>query len=55
MNEIWAKRLIAGTQSWEDMPASRKESVMALLKQKVQDGEITGEQYKEITGEEYAA
>ena len=55
MNEIWAKRLIAGTQSWDDMPASRKEPVAALLKQKASDGEITGEQYKKITGQEYAA
>lgn len=53
MNEIWANRLVAGTKSWAEVPASRKKAVKAVLVQRVEDNEITADQYKEITGEEY--
>lgn len=54
MAKIWANRLIAGTKVWEQVPASRKESVLEELKNRVEDGEITAARYEEITGETYA-
>lgn len=55
MNKIWANRLIAGTKTWDEMPASRQSAVKTILAERVEDGEITAERYKEITGEDYAA
>lgn len=54
MNKIWANRLIAGTKTWDQVPASRRDGVMEELKSRVEDGEITAEKYEEITGEVYA-
>ncbi len=54
MNKIWANRLIAGTQTWDKVPASRKEGVLAELRSRVEAGKITPEQFEEITGEAYA-
>lgn len=51
MNEIWTNRLIAGTQTWEKVPATRRETVKAILTQRVKDGQISAEHYAEITGE----
>lgn len=48
MDRIWANRLEAGTQRWADCPDSRKPSVDAILRQDVNDGKITAEQYEEI-------
>lgn len=53
MNLIWANRLIAGTKTWEDVPALRKESVKSVLIERVISGEITSAKYTHITGEEY--
>ena len=53
MSEIWANRLIAGTKVWAQVPASRKNGVKAVLRERVENGEITGERYEEISGEEY--
>ena len=55
MNKIWANRLVAGTKTWDEMPASRQSAVKAILAERVADNEITAERYKEITGEDYAA
>lgn len=55
MDKIWANRLVAGTKTWDQVPASRKDAVLAELKNRVENGEITADQYKEITGEVYAA
>jgi hypothetical protein len=52
MNKIWADRLIAGTRTWRQVPASRKEAVRAILLQMVEDGELTAERYQEIVGVE---
>ena len=52
MDKIWANRLIAGTRVWAEMPASRYPGVKAELAKRVTDGEITPEQYRDITGEE---
>lgn len=51
MNEIWVNRLVAGTQSWEKVPATRREAVKAILAQRVKDGQISSEHYAAITGE----
>lgn len=53
MAKIWANRLIAGTQVWDDVPANRKIAVLAELASRVENGEITAEKYTEITGEAY--
>lgn len=53
MDRIWANRLVAGTKTWAEMPASRREGVKRELAKRVAEGEITAEQYKEITGEDY--
>lgn len=53
MDKIWANRLIDGTKEWAEMPASRRPGVKRELAKRVAEGEITPEQYKEITGEDY--
>jgi hypothetical protein len=53
MDKIWANRLIAGTKTWAEMPASRRPGVKRELAKRVADGEIDAERYKEITGEDY--
>lgn len=52
MERIWANRLIAGTKTWAEMPASRRAGVKREMAKRVTEGEITADQYKEITGEE---
>ncbi len=51
MNEIWANRLVAGTKTWAEVPASRKAGVKAVLARRVEKGAVKAEQYEEITGE----
>lgn len=53
VNEIWANRLIAGTKTWAEMPASRRKAVKDILAARVESNVITPEQYETITGEEY--
>ena len=55
MNIIWANRLVAGTKTWAEMPASRRAGVKRELAKRVKSGEITADDYKNITGEDYAA
>ena len=47
MNIIWANRLIAGTKTWAEMPASRRVGVKKVLAERV------NEDYKRITGDDY--
>ena len=54
MAKIWANRLIAGTKTWDEVPTNRKADVLAELADRVANGDITAEQYNEITGEVYA-
>ena len=54
MDKIWANRLVAGTKTWDQVPASRKNSVLAELRSRVADGEITAEKFEAITGEVWA-
>lgn len=53
MNIIWANRLIAGTKTWAEMPASRRVGVKKVLAGRVNKDEITAEDYKRITGDDY--
>lgn len=53
MNIIWANRLIAGTKTWAEMPVSRRAGVKRELAKRVESGEITAGDYKNITGEDY--
>ena len=54
MNKIWANRLIAGTKTWSDViKAGREDGVLAELRKRVMNGEITAERFREITGYEY--
>lgn len=55
MNIIWANCLVAGTKTWAEMPASRRVGVKKVLAARVAEGEITAEDYKNITGEDYTA
>lgn len=61
-NKIWVNRLIAGTQTWEQMPDFRREAVKEELRRRVINGEpgnrnssITKERYAEIVQEPYEA
>ena len=55
MDKIWANRLIAGTKAWAEMPISRRVAVKKVLAERVAAGEITADEYKDITGEAYVA
>lgn len=55
MDKIWANRLIAGTKTWAEMPISRRVAVKKVLAERINKGEITADDYKDITGEDYAA
>lgn len=55
MDKIWANRLIAGTKTWAEMPISRRVAVKKALAERVESGEITADDYKDITGEAYVA
>ena len=55
MDKIWANRLVAGTKTWAEMPISRRVAVKTVLAARVESGEITADDYKNITGEDYAA
>lgn len=51
MNKIWVNQLIAGTKTWNEMPASRRSAVKEMLLEKLEKNEISKEQYESITGE----
>ena len=53
MDKIWANRLIAGTKTWAEMPASRRPGGKRELAKRVNKGEINAEQYRDITGDDY--
>ena len=50
MAVIWANRLIAGTKTWAQVPANRKEEVKAELQARVDAGKITAEFMASIIG-----
>ena len=53
MAKIWRNRIIAGDQLYENCPARYQSQVKALLRQDVENGVITAEQYEEFVGEPY--
>lgn len=53
MAKIWHKRILAGTQVFEDCPLKYKADVKAMFIEDVQNGVISAEQYEEIIGEPY--
>ena len=57
MARIWANRLEAGTQLWENCPAHRREAVKKIMQDDIKTGRggMTAERYEEITGEPYMA
>lgn len=50
MNAIWANRLVAGTKTWEEVPASRRAGVQEELESRVDSGEITQARMEAIMG-----
>ncbi len=55
MNEIWANRLIAGTQTWDKcVKTGRADAVKTILQEKVASGKITAEDFERIIGEDGA-
>lgn len=57
MNRIWANRLEAGDQLWQDCPEGRKTAVKQIMRQDVQTGRggMTTDRYEQITGEPYVS
>ena len=53
MAKIWRNRIIAGTQLYEHCPSKWQADVLVLLRDAVAMNEITAEEFKEFTGEEY--
>lgn len=53
MAKIWRNRIIAGTRTFDEVPATWKEQVKVLLRVDVKNGVITAKQYEDITGEPY--
>lgn len=59
--KIWRNRIIGGTKTYAQCPASYKEDVLELLKQDVVNetqtylGKMTPEIFYELTGIEYEA
>ena len=48
MNKIWANRLIAGTKTWDEVPESRKNDVLAELRARVESGKLSPEDFEAI-------
>lgn len=55
MAKVWKNRIEAGTQKFDNCPQRYREDVLTLMRQDVEDGVITAEQFKELTGVQYAA
>lgn len=51
--KIWRNRIEAGDKTFEECPARYKAQVLALMRQDVEDGIITAEQFEELTGQPY--
>ena len=53
MAKIWRNRIEAGTKTFEECPAKYKADVLALMRQDVENGVITKEEFESLTGEVY--
>ena len=53
MAKIWRNRIIAGDQEFSHCPTRYRSQVLSLLRQDVEDGVITAEQFEKLTGQPY--
>ena len=53
MAKIWRNRIEAGTQEFSKCPAKYRADVLALMRQDVEYGVITKDQFEILTGEAY--
>lgn len=53
MSKIWFNRIIAGDQLFEKCPARYREKVLELLREAVEDGVISAEEFERLTGLPY--
>ena len=53
MAKIWRNRIEAGDKTFEECPQRYKNDVLALMRQDVENGIITAEQFEELTGQPY--
>lgn len=53
MAKIWRNRIEAGTQEFAKCPEKYKDDVLALMREDVETGKITKEQFEEFTGIKY--
>lgn len=51
MNKIWAKQLVLGAKTWNEVPTIRKSAIKIILQEMIENEEITEEQYVNIVGE----
>lgn len=52
MAKIWADRLLAGTRTFEKVPASLKTAVEKILKAQFDNGEISEDELNRALGKE---
>lgn len=53
MAKIWHNRILAGTRTYDEVPATWKAQVKVLFKADVVNGVISAEEYEVIVGEAY--
>lgn len=53
MAKIWRNRIEAGDQLFENCPARYKNDVLALMRQDVENGIISKEEFEDLTGIPY--
>lgn len=52
MAKIWVERLLAGTRSFEKVPAYLKSEVEKILKTRFDNGEISEDEFNRALGKE---
>lgn len=53
MAKIWRNRIEAGTQEFAKCPARYKKDVLSLMREDVENGVISAEEFEEFTGIKY--
>ena len=53
MAKIWRNRIEAGTQEFAKCPAKYKGDVLSLMREDVENGVISAEEFKKLTGIKY--
>lgn len=51
MNKLYANKIVAGSLTLNDVPASRKQGVIAILREYLEQERITQEQFEQFTHE----